>query len=115
MDFLPRLVRVLQAGLLELSCASLTSLEISQGQGPGCSRMDLPWLRCWRDLGQHRAVNPCLPPPNPACCLELQQKFCWKQRKWQNSREPGAHPARVRKQGKRQQGVLTSLCKWQKT
>lgn len=22
---------------------------------------------------------------NPTCCLELQQKFCWKERKWQHS------------------------------
>lgn len=41
MHFLPRLVRVLQAGLLELRCASLTLLEMSQGQGPGCSGLDL--------------------------------------------------------------------------
>lgn len=51
MDFLPRLVGVMQAGLLEMPqmCprASLTPLEISQS----CSSLDLPWLRCWRDLG----------------------------------------------------------------
>lgn len=45
MDFLPRLVGVLQAGLLEMPqmChrASLSPLAISQS----CSRLDLPWLR----------------------------------------------------------------------
>lgn len=46
MDFLPRLVRVLHTGMLELP---------QPGERPeGRSRLQqrgLPWLRCWRDLG----------------------------------------------------------------